>query len=309
LSRWSGPTTAANYDLKRGCIESWTFSAGGGARYDASSMAESRAVEPIPTEAGCPPTPPVGGTEVDIDSCLRVIRGQTVILDSDLAHLYGVPAKHLNQAVKRNPRKFPSDFVFQLTPAELEALGPGAGRDAQRGGRRYRPYAFTEQGTGMVASVLRTQAATRVSIAILRAFARARSQEQSDDGAARKARSLFRAIRDALLLLPEDLPYATRSPYTYFIQAGVDGPIKIGSTKNLPVRFRTLCAMSPVPLRLLGLIEGDHEEACHARLAAFRLHGEWFVAADFVLEFIRSNASTRASAGSPTRRRRRASST
>jgi hypothetical protein len=263
-------------------------------------MPRPRAVDdekPILAEAACPRMPPVGGPEVDIDSYLHVIRRQTIILDSDLARLYGVPTKHLNQAVKRNPRKFPPDFVFQLTRAELEQLGRLPVWATQHGRPRYRPYAFTEQGTGMVASVLRGPVAARVSIATLRAFARARSQEQSDDGAARKVRSLFHAIRDGLLLLPEELPYTTRSPYTYFIQAGVEGPIKIGSTKNLPVRLRTLCAMSPVPLRLLGLIEGDHEDACHARLAAFRLHGEWFVAADFVLEFIRFNSMTRSPAG------------
>jgi hypothetical protein len=254
---------------------------------------------PIPGKADCPPPPPAGGPEIDVDSCFRMIRGQTIILDSDLARLYGVPTKRLNQAVKRNRHKFPSDFVFQLTPAELERLDAGAGLDARRGGRRYRPYAFTEQGIGMVASLLQTQAATRVSIAILRAFACARHQEQVGDGPARRVRSLFHAIRDAFLLLPEDQPYTTRSPSTYFIQAGVDGPIKIGSSKNLPVRLRTLCAMSPVPLRLLGVIEGDHEEACHARLAAFRVHGEWFVPADFVLEFIQSIARTQSSAGGP----------
>jgi hypothetical protein len=253
--------------------------------------------EPIPTDAAGPPVPLAGGTEVDIDSCLRVIRRQTAILDSDLARLYGVPTKHLNQAVKRNPRKFPSDFVFQLTRAELERLDPGSGAEGQPRWWRYRPYAFTEPGIGMVASVLQTPAAARISIAILRAFARARHEEQAGDSAARKAGSLFRAIRDALLLLHEDLPYTTRSPYTYFIQAGVDGPIKIGSTKNLPVRLRTLAAMSPVPLRLMAVMEGDHEEGCHARLAAFRLHGEWFAPVDFVLEFIRFNAMTRSPAG------------
>jgi hypothetical protein len=246
--------------------------------------------EPILGEADFPPTPAAGLPEVAIDSCLSVIRGRTVILDVHLARLYGVSARHLNQAVKRNVRRFPSDFVFRLTRAELQLLDPAATRDGQRGGLRYQPYAFTEQGAGMVASVLRTPVATEVSVAILRAFARSRRHDEAGDVGVRNARSLFAAIRDALLLLPEDLPHTTRSPRTYFIQAGIDGPIKIGSTKNLPVRLRTLCAMSPLPLRLLGLMEGDHEEACHTRLAGFHLHGEWFAPSVFVLQFIRANA-------------------
>src|SRR2546426_643916 len=134
--------------------------------------------------------------DLDIDSCLRVIRRQVVMLDADLARLYAVPKRQLNQAVKRNRRRFPRDFFFQLTRAELQHVDAPP-PDRQRGGQRYRPYAFTEQGTGMLASVLRTPIATRISIAILRAFARARTNGQPAEPEARNASQLFAAIRDA----------------------------------------------------------------------------------------------------------------
>jgi hypothetical protein len=108
----------------------------------------------------------------------------------------------------------------------------------------------------------------------------------------RLASNLFAAIRDAVLLCKGDKAFTTEVPYTYFLQAGASGPIKIGSTRNLPVRIRTLMTMSPVPLRLLGIMKGDHEDACHLRLGAYRVHGEWFTPAEPVLEFIRANGTT-----------------
>jgi hypothetical protein len=152
----------------------------------------------------------------------------------------------------------------------------------------------------MLASVLRGSLASRVSIEVLRTFARLRQDENPPPSSPyiRKARSLFAAIRDAAAMLPELDEYTTIEPSTYFLQAGDGGPIKIGSTRNLAVRFRTLCTMSPVPLRLLGVIEGeDAEDRCRFHLGAFRLHGEWFAPSPVVLEFIRQNASGREANG------------
>ena len=215
------------------------------------------------------------------------------MLSRDIAELYKVTAKLLNQQVKRNPRRFPSDFVFQLTDEEAEGirvqiLGP------QGSWRGKLPYAFTEQGAGMLAAVLRSPTAATVTIEILRAFARLREPHGSTESTplTRQAYRLFAAIRDAVLLSRADKAFTTEAPCTYFLQAGASGPIKIGSTRNLAVRIRTLMTMSPVPLRLLGLMKGDHEETCHMRLGVYRVHGEWFAPAEPVLEFIRANAIT-----------------
>ena len=229
-----------------------------------------------------------------IDRMILLIRGQYVMHDADLATIYAVKTRHLNQQVKRNPERFPEDFVFQLTEEESKKLDHVPAANEQHGGRRYRPYAFTEQGAGMLASVLRGPTASRVVIEILRGFKRLRQDEESPPSSpdARKIRGLFAAIRDALLLLPGDDRYTSSEPYTYFLQAGAQGPIKIGSTRNLPVRIRTLCAMSPVTLKLLGVMKGDAEDRCHLQLGAFRLHGEWFASSSVVFDFIRENART-----------------
>ena len=225
------------------------------------------------------------------------------MLSRDLADLYKVTARKLNQQVKRNPRRFPRDFVFQLTDKEAEEirvriLGP------QGSWRGKRPYAFTEQGAGMLAAVLRSPTAATVTIEILRAFARLRKPREPSESTplTRRAYNLFAAIRDAVLLCKGDKAFTTEVPSTYFLQAGAGGPIKIGSTKNLAVRIRTLMTMSPVPLRFLGVMKGDHEEACHMHLGAFRIHGEWFTPEEPVLQFIRANAITPRSSGrrSPT---------
>lgn len=97
------------------------------------------------------------------------------MLDSDLAKLYGVPRKSLNLAVKRNPERFPSDFMFQLTDLEANSLRSQIETSKKgRGGRRYLPYAFTEQGVAMLASVLKSKRAVQMSIAIVRAFIKLR---------------------------------------------------------------------------------------------------------------------------------------
>jgi hypothetical protein len=115
----------------------------------------------------------------DIARCIYSLRDQRVILDSDLARIYQVPTKALNQAVKRNCGKFPSDFVFELSPKEGEALRRLRSQDVTlklgRGQhRKYAPYAFTEHGALMAATVLNSPHAVAISIYIIRAFVKMR---------------------------------------------------------------------------------------------------------------------------------------
>ena len=111
-----------------------------------------------------------------IERRILLIRGQKVMLDADLAGLYGVPTKKLNQAVKRNVERFPGDFMFRLTKHEAAAVlrSQIVTSNDGRGGRRYNPYAFTEQGVAMLSSVLRSPRAIQVNIAIMRAFVKLR---------------------------------------------------------------------------------------------------------------------------------------
>jgi len=111
-----------------------------------------------------------------VESRILTIRGKKVILDSDLAAIYGVTPKRLNEQVKRNPRRFPPDFVFQLTKEEhgdlrsqIATLKPGSGRH-----RKFLPYAFTENGAVMAANVLNSPQAVRMSVFVVRAFVRMR---------------------------------------------------------------------------------------------------------------------------------------
>jgi hypothetical protein len=149
-----------------------------------------------------------------IERSIMVIRGHKVLLDSDLAGLYGVETKALNLAVRRNAQRFPADFMFQLTPEEdarlrfqNETSKPG------RGGRRYLPYAFTEQGVAMLSSVLNSPRAVQVNIEIMRAFVRLRQVLASHADLAKKLRALerkydaqFKVVFDAIraLMEPDD---------------------------------------------------------------------------------------------------------
>jgi hypothetical protein len=124
---------------------------------------------------------------VQVQTKIHTIRGQNVMLDSDLAELYGVMTKVLNQAVKRNNARFPEDFMFQLTVEETDSLRSQiVTSNTRRGGRHYLPYVFTEQGVAMLSSVLRSERAVQVNIAIMRAFVTMRGTLTSDDALARK---------------------------------------------------------------------------------------------------------------------------
>jgi len=110
----------------------------------------------------------------NIGSQIRTIRGQKIILDSDLANVYGVPTKRLNEQVRRNAKRFPSDFLFQLTSAEADNLKSQFATSSSHGGRRKLPYAFTENGAIMVANVLNSPEAVRMSVFVVRAFVQMR---------------------------------------------------------------------------------------------------------------------------------------
>jgi len=114
-----------------------------------------------------------------IEHAILVVRGERVMLDEDIAALYGVETKTLVRAMKRNLDRFPLDFMFQLTQEEVESLRYQIGTSNGRGGRRYLPYAFTEQGVAMLSSVLRSERAVRVNIEIMRAFVRLRREMTS----------------------------------------------------------------------------------------------------------------------------------
>src|SRR3974390_1084859 len=112
---------------------------------------------------------PAGG-----EGAIRLLRGEKVILDADLADLYGVATRVLVQAVKRNLERFPADFMFQLTREEFAVFGSHSVAPRGWGGRRYPPYAFTEQGVAMLAGLLKSPRAVQVNIEIMRAFVRMR---------------------------------------------------------------------------------------------------------------------------------------
>lgn len=106
---------------------------------------------------------------IDIQPMIKVIRGQQVMLDSDLSALYGVETRRLNEQVKRNIERFPDDFMFQLRKEELDNL-MSQNATSSWGGTRKLPYAFTEQGIAMLSTVLKSQTAVEVNIRIMRAF-------------------------------------------------------------------------------------------------------------------------------------------
>src|SRR5262249_36192010 len=109
--------------------------------------------------------------KAEIAALIHFIRGKRVMLDSDLADLYGVETKQINQAVKRNPERFPEDFYFPLNNQELEILKSQIGTSSSWGGRRRStPFAFSEQGVAMLSSVLRSKEAAIVNVQIMRAF-------------------------------------------------------------------------------------------------------------------------------------------
>ena len=157
-----------------------------------------------------------------ISSAIVVIRGQRVLLDSDLAALYGVETRTLNQAVQRNLSRFPDDFMFQLTEAEHGDLRSQFVISSRHGGRRRMPYAFTEQGVAMLSSVLRSPRAIAVNIEIMRAFVRMRAVLQTTeelaqklDALERKYDSRFAAVFEAIRSLMAPPSSGSKRPIGY----------------------------------------------------------------------------------------------
>jgi ORF6N domain len=130
-----------------------------------------------------------------IEPLIITLRGQKVLLDHDLASVYGVITKRLNQQVRRNVERFPADFVFQLTVEEMESLRlQNATSKAGSGGRRYLPFAFTEHGAIMAATVLNTPRAIAVSVFVVRAFIRMREVLTTHKELAHKLAELERVV-------------------------------------------------------------------------------------------------------------------
>ena len=131
-----------------------------------------------------------------IERRIYLVRGHKVMLDSDLAEIYGVPTFRLNEQVKRNRRRFPPDSMFQVSKKESEALTSQIEMSKRgRGGRRTLPYVFTEQGVAMLSSVLRSERAVLVNIAIMRAFVRLREMLATHKNLARQMADLERHQR------------------------------------------------------------------------------------------------------------------
>ncbi|MHB8858316.1 MAG: ORF6N domain-containing protein [Thermoleophilia bacterium] len=140
-----------------------------------------------------------------IMNSIMLIRSHKVLLDSDLAELYGVETGALTRAVRRNIGRFPPDFMFQLTKQEFEDLKRQSGISSGWGGRRYPPYAFTEQGVAMLSSVLHSKRAVQVNIEIMRTFVQLRQMLSSHADLARKLAALekkydtqFKAVFEAI---------------------------------------------------------------------------------------------------------------
>jgi hypothetical protein len=167
-----------------------------------------------------------------IEKAILLIRGQKVMLDRDLAELYAVETGALNRAVKRNIQRFPEDFMFQITDEEAERLRCQTGISKRgRGGRRYLPYVFTEQGVAMLSSVLNSERAIEVNIAIMRVFVRLREMmathkelafklielEERLEGHDEQIQNIFEAIRQ--LITPPEPPRKRIYPVKFKLAA------------------------------------------------------------------------------------------
>jgi hypothetical protein len=152
-----------------------------------------------------------------VERRIHTIRGDRVMLDSDLAELYEVETKSFNQAVKRNLERFPDDFMMRLTVKEAECLRSQiVTSNGGRGGRRYLPYAFTEQGIAMLSSVLNSPRAVQVNIAVVRVFVQMRNLAATHQELLRKVTDMekkyddnFRAVFTAIKRLVEPPPIQT----------------------------------------------------------------------------------------------------
>lgn len=150
-----------------------------------------------------------------IASVIYLVRGKRVMIDADLAAVFGVSTKRLNEQVRRNRARFPEDFMFRLRPDDLASLRSQIATSNQRGGRRYLPYAFTEHGAVMLANVLKSRVAVDASIQVVRAFLKLREfvlahaeLAQRLDILERKYDASFKLVFDAIrdLMPPARFP-------------------------------------------------------------------------------------------------------
>src|SRR2546426_7125690 len=139
-----------------------------------------------------PPTRKID--KYNVEGAIYLIRGQRVMLDSDLAAIYGVTTKRLNEQLRRNRKRFPQDFAFQLTTEEFRNLRPQFATSKGRGGRRYFPWVFTEHGAIMLASVLNSDIAVQASVRVVRAFVRLREMVAANAQLAAKLEELERRL-------------------------------------------------------------------------------------------------------------------
>lgn len=175
-----------------------------------------------------------------IECRILVLRGEKVLLDADLAALYGVSTGRFNEQVKRNRGRFPADFVFQLTDHELRALrsqfaisNDGIGR----GGRRYLPLAFTEHGAIMAATILNAPRAVEVSVYVVRAFVRLREVLATHKDFAKKLEQLERKT-EALSIEHDQLAVNTRAQFREVIEA-LRALMRPPEPKKRPIGFVT----------------------------------------------------------------------
>lgn len=181
-------------------------------------MPKSKIVAPVPVER--------------ITQSILILRGYKVLLDADLAALYGVETGVLIQAVKRNRDRFPEDFMFQLTAEEWAALrSQFVISNDGRGGRRYAPYAFTEQGVAMLSSVLKSSRAITVNIEIMRAFVRMRELLASNKELAQQLKELETRVTRQL---------ATHDQAIVGILKAIRELMNPPQTEKRPIGFREL---------------------------------------------------------------------
>lgn len=159
----------------------------------------------------------IANCDFKIDTLIRVVRGERVLLDRDLAHLYGVTTGALNQAVRRNRKRFPGDFMFRLSARETaDWISQSViSNSTLKMSVRRRPYAFTEQGIAMLSGVLHSERAIRANIAIMRAFVALRRAVSANRRLARRVQRIEKKIEEhdgaflevfELLSKPEELP-------------------------------------------------------------------------------------------------------
>jgi len=197
-----------------------------------------------------------------VDSIILLVHEQKVILDHDLARLYGVTTGNLNKAVKRNIDRFPNDFMFQLTPEEYKSLRFQFGTFKKGQHSKYLPYAFTEQGVAMLSSVLRSKRAIEVNIAIMRVFVRLREMlatnkelsrklsdlEQRIEGHDEQIQAIFEAIRQ--LMAPPDKP---KKKIGYTVREKQKAYVKGAKKKKPPVKS----SFTPKAKKIWESIAGD----------------------------------------------------